>query len=74
MFARAFTEKLLTYALGRTVEAEDMPLVRAIVRQAAEDQYRFSSVVMNIVNSRAFQMKKVSESATVSLAARQITH
>ena len=43
------TEKLLTYALGRGVEYEDMPLVRSIVRDAAEDDYRFSSLVMGIV-------------------------
>ncbi|MBN4053610.1 DUF1592 domain-containing protein [Haliea sp. AH-315-K21] len=61
MFAQAFTEKLLAYALGRTVEAQDMPLVRSIVREAATEDYRFSSVVMNIINSRAFRMKKVPE-------------
>ena len=72
MFARAFTEKLLTYALGRTVEAEDMPLVRSIARQAAADEYRFSSVIMNIINSSVFQMKKVSEPAVIGAGTQDV--
>jgi hypothetical protein len=55
-FMRTFTEKLLTYALGRGVEYPDMPVVRHIVRQAARDDYRFSSVVLGIVTSAPFQM------------------
>ena len=55
-FARVIAEKLLTYALGRGVEYEDMPLVRSIVRDSAASKYRFSSLVMNIVKSPAFQM------------------
>jgi Protein of unknown function (DUF1592)/Protein of unknown function (DUF1588)/Protein of unknown function (DUF1587)/Protein of unknown function (DUF1595)/Protein of unknown function (DUF1585) len=51
-------EKLLTYALGRTVEAEDMPAVRAIVRNSARDNYRFSSLVRGIVTSVPFQMRR----------------
>lgn len=50
-----FTENLLTYALGRKLEYYDMPLVRSIVRTAAADGYRFSSVVQAIVESPAFQ-------------------
>jgi hypothetical protein len=50
------TEKLLTYALGRGVEDQDMPTVRAVVRGAAPNKYRFSSVVLGIVKSDAFQM------------------
>ena len=49
-------EKLLTYALGRGVEDDDMPLVRSIVRDSAATKYRFSSIVMGIVRSPAFQM------------------
>jgi hypothetical protein len=49
-------EKLLTYALGRGVEYQDMPLVRSIVRDGATDKYRFSSIVLAIVKSPAFQM------------------
>jgi hypothetical protein len=57
-FVRTVTEKLLTYALGRGVEYGDMPTVRAIVRQAAADDYRFSSILMGIVNSDPFQMNR----------------
>lgn len=55
-FAQVFTEKLLTYALGRGVEYADMPMVRSITRNAAKDNYRFSSLVTGIVRSPAFQM------------------
>ena len=55
-FARVVAEKLLTYALGRGVEHEDMPMVRSIVRQSAGSNYRFSSLVLGIVKSQAFQM------------------
>ena len=47
------TEKLLTYALGRPVEYYDMPTVRAIVRRAAQNDYRFSSLVLGVVESDA---------------------
>jgi hypothetical protein len=63
-FARVVTEKLMTYSLGRGVEYEDMPLVRSIVHDAADSNYKFSSVVLGIVKSPAFQMNmKVPESA-----------
>jgi Protein of unknown function (DUF1592)/Protein of unknown function (DUF1588)/Protein of unknown function (DUF1587)/Protein of unknown function (DUF1585)/Protein of unknown function (DUF1595) len=54
-FVRVVTEKLLTYALGRGVEYQDMPMVRAIGRDAASTKYRFSSLVMGIVKSDMFQ-------------------
>jgi cytochrome c5 len=54
-YARNVTEKLLTYALGRGVEAKDMPLVRRIVREAAPSDYRFSAIVGAIVTSAPFQ-------------------
>jgi hypothetical protein len=57
LFVSTLTEKLMTYALGRRLEAEDMPTVRAIVRAAASDDYRFSAIVLGIVNSRQFQQK-----------------
>ena len=56
---QTLTEKLMTYALGRSVEHYDMPTVRQIVRDAARDNYRFSSLVMGIVKSAPFQMRKV---------------
>ena len=55
------TEKLLTYALGRRVEYFDMPAVRAIVRGAAPHDYRFSSLIVGIVKSTPFQMKRYEE-------------
>ena len=57
-FVRNAAEKLLTYALGRRVEWFDMPAVRTIVTGAAPD-YRFSSLVVGIVKSIPFQMKKL---------------
>jgi hypothetical protein len=59
-FATTITDKLLMYALGRSVEASDAPTVRAIVREAARDDYRFSTIVLGIVNSTPFQMRKSS--------------
>jgi hypothetical protein len=50
---------MLTYALGRGVEHEDMPVVRSIVRDSAREDYRLSSIVMNIVKSAPFQINRV---------------
>jgi mono/diheme cytochrome c family protein len=58
-FVQTLTEKLMTYALGRNMEYYDMPAIRKIVRDAAKDNYRFSSIVMGIVKSTPFQMSKV---------------
>jgi len=54
-FAEAFTEKLMMYALNRQLEYFDMPQVRAVVRGAAKDNYKFSSIVLGIVNTDAFR-------------------
>jgi mono/diheme cytochrome c family protein len=51
------TEKLLMYAIGRETKYFDRPVVRAIMRDAARDQYRFSSLILGIVQSAPFQMK-----------------
>jgi len=59
MFAQAFTEKLMIYALGRGLDAEDMPLVRAIVNEAKAEDYRFSALLLNIINSDAFRLSRV---------------
>ena len=56
-FVGTVAEKLLTYALGRNLESFDMPAVRGIVREAAENNYRFSSLVFAIVQSTPFQMR-----------------
>jgi hypothetical protein len=58
-FTRNFISKLLTYALGRGVEYSDMPAVRAIDREAAKDGHRFQAIVMGIVKSIPFQMRRV---------------
>jgi hypothetical protein len=55
-FAQVAVEKLLTYGLGRGVEHQDMPLVRAISREAAKDGNKFSALVLGIVKSRPFLM------------------
>jgi len=60
-FVQTFTEKLMTFALGRTIEYHDMPAVRAIVREAGKDNYRFSSIVLSIVASDLFQKRTASE-------------
>jgi hypothetical protein len=56
-FVETLTEKLLTYAVGRGLSASDMPIVRSVVRNAAASDYRFSSLVLGIVSSPAFQMR-----------------
>ena len=55
-FAVVVTEKLLTYAVGRGMEDRDMPMVRAITRASKAKNYRFSSLVLGVVESKAFQM------------------
>ena len=61
-FAATFTQKLLTYALGRGVEYYDMPAVRKILRDAAPSGHRWSSIVLGIVKSVPFQMRRSPES------------
>jgi Protein of unknown function (DUF1592)/Protein of unknown function (DUF1588)/Protein of unknown function (DUF1585)/Protein of unknown function (DUF1587)/Protein of unknown function (DUF1595) len=56
-FVQTVTEKLMTYATGRAVDYHDMPTIRAIVRDSAKDNYRFSTIVMRIVNSDQFQKR-----------------
>jgi hypothetical protein len=57
-FVRTVTEKLMTYALGRRLEFYDQPAVRRIVHDAAASDYRWSSIVLGIVNSAPFQMRR----------------
>ena len=57
-FAAAVTEKLLAYALGRGLEHTDRPAVRRILRDAADDDYRWSSIVLGIVKSTPFQWRR----------------
>jgi len=74
-FGGVFTEKLLTYALGRGVQFYDMPTVRGILKEAAPKDYRVSTIVLGIVKSPAFQMKVKSteegEGRTVTASVRQ---
>jgi hypothetical protein len=56
VFLLSFTENMLTYALGRRVEHSDMPMVRAIVRDARKQNYKMSAFVASIANSQAFRM------------------
>ncbi|MBY0507233.1 MAG: DUF1592 domain-containing protein [Bryobacteraceae bacterium] len=58
IFAGTFAEKLLTYALGRGIEVSDAPAVRQIVRQSQPQGYKFSSIVLEIVQSAPFQMRR----------------
>jgi hypothetical protein len=64
-FAEVFAEKLLTYALGRGVEYQDMPVVRAIARDAAANDHRFSAFVLGVVRSKPFQMNMKMQEAPV---------
>jgi hypothetical protein len=57
-FVRTLAEKLTMYALGRQVEATDMPVIRRIVGTVSKNNYRFSSLVTAIVKSEPFQMKR----------------
>lgn len=56
-FVGAMTEKLLMYGVGRETRYYDMPVVRAVMRDAARDRYRFSDLVLGIVQSAPFQMR-----------------
>jgi len=67
-FVRTLTEKMLTYALGRGLEYYDMPTVRGIARDASRDNYRFSSVVLGIVKSTPFQMRRTQEAPVTARA------
>ncbi|HWA23618.1 MAG TPA: DUF1592 domain-containing protein [Caulobacterales bacterium] len=57
-FATTATEKLMTYALGRGLDPSDMPSIRAITRRAARDDYRWSTLILGVVNSMPFQYRR----------------
>jgi len=67
-FVQALTEKLMMYAIGRELEYYDMPQVRAVVRSAKHDDYRFSSLVAGIVQSDAFRMQGAGVTVSVRAA------
>ena len=56
-FVATVAEKLLTYALGRGLEYYDQPVVRKIVRDAASNDYKWSSIITGVTNSLPFQMR-----------------
>jgi hypothetical protein len=69
-FVRTMTEKLLTYAVGRGLSAADMPVVRATVRDARAENYRFSALILGIVRSVPFQMRTAADAPVVASARR----
>jgi len=62
----------MIYALGRGLNAQDMPTVRAIVRESADSNYSFSSIVFGIVNSTPFQMRMKPVAVEESAGARNV--
>ena len=58
----------MTFALGRGIEYYDAPEVRGILRQSAKDRYRISSLILGIVQSPAFQMRRVESNEAVAVA------
>jgi mono/diheme cytochrome c family protein len=70
VFYTTFTEKLLTYALGRGLTAADGPSVRGILRAAAGRDYRAQAVITSMVTSVPFQMKRASQTASAATGAR----
>ena len=69
-FVRTVTEKLLAYALGRGLEYHDLPAVRTIARDAAPDDYRWSSIILGIVKSTPFSMSTARSRGRGSRSAR----
>jgi hypothetical protein len=67
-FARTFTGKLLSYAIGRGVETNDLPAIRKIARDAARNEYRWSSIILGIVNSPPFSMGAATGGQPVNVA------
>jgi hypothetical protein len=67
-FVQALTTKLMMYALGRELEYFDMPQVRAVVRAAERDDYRFAAIVAGIVNSDSFRMQAMPHGAGVTVS------
>jgi hypothetical protein len=68
LVVRNFTRHLLMYALGRVIQPYDMPAVRGIVSDAERDDYRFASLVLGIVKSTPFQMRRAEETAPTTEA------
>ena len=71
VFAGTVAQKLMIYALGRGLEPGDMPVVRGILRTAAEDNYRLVSIILGIVDSFPFQYRQNISAEGEVLAAAQ---
>ena len=69
-FVTTLTNRMLTYALGRGLEPSDMPVVRRIVKKAAQNDYRFASIVIGVVESSSFQMRTKLEPAETASQTR----
>jgi hypothetical protein len=65
-FVQMFVEKLMTYAVGRGMEYTDMPTIRAIARDVAKDEHRFSALVLGVVRSPQFRMRLKTEEKSVA--------
>jgi hypothetical protein len=70
LFVHTLAENLLVYALGRSTGYHDMPLVRQLVRDAGKEDYRFSALILGIVNSPAFQYDRLPVEAAPSVTAQ----
>jgi hypothetical protein len=64
LFIDTVTERLLTYALGRGLEEYDLPVIRRITRLAAANDYRWSSIILGVIKSAPFQMRRASDAAS----------
>ncbi len=69
-FVQTFTQALLTYSMGRTLEYYDMPTVRKIVHDTAAKDYKFSAIVAAVVNSDQFKMRRVPQAQPVQSASK----
>jgi mono/diheme cytochrome c family protein len=70
VFLGSFTESLMTYAVGRRVEAFDMPTIRKIIKDGKKNDYRMSSFIMGVINSPAFQMSRAEAVETTEASSR----
>jgi hypothetical protein len=70
IFVSTVVQKLMTYALGRGLSGRDMAVVRGIVREAAKDDYRFSSVVLAVAGSVPFRERRAAGEGTVASVER----
>ena len=62
VFVAAMTEKLMMYGVGRETKYSDMPTVRAVMRDAAKNRYRFSDLILGVVKSAPFRMRMAGKS------------